>query len=244
MSCTNGCPVKVDVLYKWVCWCPVQMDVLPFRKTPDLIIERCPNFKRGGDWTLCPNYTNCPDFRKGPHLGGSTVHRVMKKDHPEWRTVLTSRHPPGTSEGAILVFSVNPTATQIELTRRLEGHSAAISDLITDPKGRQLFSADEQGSIHLWQDISTSAEPTIAINDSRYDRSGFARRWLAPEFVVVVKCLFSLSNLKWPGIFEEWLWESGSINYYINTSGKNLCSTLWSQVIVRLKCYWVAWQTH
>ena len=73
----------------------------------------------------------------------------------------------GTSEGAILVYSVSAGATQIELTKQLQGHSVPISDLIADAKGRRLISADDQGNINLWQDISTSSEPTITINDSR-----------------------------------------------------------------------------
>ena len=65
------------------------------------------------------------------------------------------------------MLSVSDCATQIVLTKQLEGHSAAISDLATDRKGRRLISADEQGSINLWQDISTTTEPTFTINDSR-----------------------------------------------------------------------------
>ncbi len=66
------------------------------------------------------------------------------------------------------MFSVNDCATQIELTKQLEGHGAPISDMVTDIKGQRLISADEQGSINLWQDVSTATEPTITINDSRY----------------------------------------------------------------------------
>ena len=74
--------------------------------------------------------------------------------------------PPGTSEGAILVYSVSNTGDKIELTKQLEGHSAPISDIVTDTKG-QLLSADEHGTIILWQDIAVSKESSVVISDSR-----------------------------------------------------------------------------
>lgn len=66
-----------------------------------------------------------------------------------------------------MVFSVSPCGNQVELIKQLEGHDFPITDVVTDTKGSQLVSADEQGTIILWQDISTSKEPSITINDSR-----------------------------------------------------------------------------
>lgn len=74
----------------------------------------------------------------------------------------------GTSEGAILVYSVSDRGDKVELTRQLEGHSVPISDISTDISGQHLVSTDEHGTIILWQDITSSTEPAIVISDSRY----------------------------------------------------------------------------
>ena len=74
----------------------------------------------------------------------------------------------GTSEGGILVLSVSESGDQVELTKQLEGHAAPITDIVTDTRGKQLVSADEQGTIILWQDIAISREPSTVISDSRW----------------------------------------------------------------------------
>lgn len=74
---------------------------------------------------------------------------------------------PGTSEGTILVYAVSDDGDKVELTRQLEGHNAPISDIVTDTNGQHLVSADEHGTIILWQDVSVSKQPSIVISDSR-----------------------------------------------------------------------------
>ncbi len=73
----------------------------------------------------------------------------------------------GTSEGAILVLNVSGDGKYIEISRQLHGHSAAITDLTTNAKGK-LASADEQGMIVLWDNPLVSIESSLTFSDSRY----------------------------------------------------------------------------
>lgn len=66
------------------------------------------------------------------------------------------------------MYSVSDCGDKVELTKQLEGHGAPISDVIVDTSGQHLVSADEHGTIILWQDITASKEPSIVISDSRY----------------------------------------------------------------------------
>ena len=65
----------------------------------------------------------------------------------------------------MLVFRVTEGG-KVDMTKQLKGHGAPISDVVA--KGNQVVSADDQGMIVLWQDVATSAEAAITINDSKY----------------------------------------------------------------------------
>ena len=78
----------------------------------------------------------------------------------------------GTSEGTILVFRVvdKEGSTQVTLAGQLQGHKAAISDMvISEPhsKAGRMLSADEHGTIFVWQDLIPGASPAVTIRDSR-----------------------------------------------------------------------------
>ena len=78
--------------------------------------------------------------------------------------------PPGTSEGTVLVLSVSEQSCKVDLTGQLKGHAAPISDVVANTKANQLVTADNEGTIILWQDPPATAEPTFTISDSRYNR--------------------------------------------------------------------------
>lgn len=63
------------------------------------------------------------------------------------------------------MFSVSEDG-EVELNKQLEGHLAPVSDIVTDTSGTQLLSADEQGVLILWEDISISTKPSITIGDT------------------------------------------------------------------------------
>lgn len=78
-----------------------------------------------------------------------------------------SSFPPGTSEGTVLVLSVSEQSCKVDMTGQLNGHTAPISDVVANTKANQLVTADNEGTIILWQDPTTAAEPAITISDSR-----------------------------------------------------------------------------
>ena len=80
---------------------------------------------------------------------------------------------PGTSEGTILVFRVADKECgihQVTLTGQLQGHKAAISDVVLSQpqtKACRLLTCDERGTISAWQDLIPGAKPALTIRESR-----------------------------------------------------------------------------
>lgn len=67
----------------------------------------------------------------------------------------------------MLVLSVSQPSCKVDMIKQLEGHTAPISDVVANSKTNQLVTADSEGTIILWQELATSTEPALTINDSR-----------------------------------------------------------------------------
>lgn len=98
-----------------------------------------------------------------------SFHHITPKHLGWWAegSELLPTLPPGTSEGTVLVLSVFESGNKVDMTKQLEGHTAPISDMVANNKANQLVTADEEGTIILWQNLVTSKEPAITISDSR-----------------------------------------------------------------------------